>query len=216
MATSSVKNNGILPLFRGEPKEDAKEWTRKAGFVIKLQELDEKSALKAIGMSLIGKAFDWFIDTVEKNPGVSYIQILQELEFRFLSGVKDNEIAQRFLTSEIPATAEDFFEMIKDGRVLADNQYMSIRAVAENISKRAPSEIRIALWETKTRIETFDQFTKAAERAVPLSYNNDGTRYANSMEINQGSNFVQKYKSTSNNKKSMCTTWAMPTLLRRM
>lgn len=49
-------------------------------------------------------------------------QILKELERRFLSESKEHEITQRFLSNEVPITAENFFEMIKYGRTLVDNE----------------------------------------------------------------------------------------------
>lgn len=129
-----------------------------------------KAAKRAIGTALSGKTFDWFMNTIQKIPEIARTQILRELEAIFLSEIKENEIAQRFLVDEILNTAEEFFEIVRNARFLVDSEYMSVRAVVEQISKRAPSEKRIAFWETKTRITTFDQFAKADEVKVSLSY----------------------------------------------
>lgn len=53
MATR-IEKITTLPTF----KEDAREWTRKAAFIIQLQEIDERKAKQAIGTALEGKAFD--------------------------------------------------------------------------------------------------------------------------------------------------------------
>lgn len=62
-----------------------------------------------------------------------------------------------------------------------------------------PSEIRIALWEAKSRVESFDLFAKLAEQAVPLSYNKEGAIYSH--EATLRANQVSKVENT---KKKMC------------
>jgi hypothetical protein len=110
-------------------------------------------------------------------------QILKNLKDRFLSGTKMSEIVQRFLSEEIPNSLENFFDMLKDGRYLIDVSYMSARTVADQVSKRAPREIRIAIWEAKVRISSFDAFAKLVEQAVSLSYNKEGRLYIKEVEL---------------------------------
>lgn len=65
-----------------------------------------------------------------------------------------------------------------------------------------PSEIRIALWEAKSRVESFDLFAKLAEQAVPLSYNKEGAIYSH--EATLRANQVSKVENTK--KKTWSTT----------
>lgn len=132
MASATNKTNG-LPTYRRETKDDASKWARKAAFIISPQDLDEKTARRALGIALKGKAFDWFMDTVQRNPDMTVEHLFKSHESRFLSGIKENEIAQRFLTEEIPKTAENFFDLLKDGRCLVDLGYVSARTVADQV-----------------------------------------------------------------------------------
>ena len=105
MATAKIPT---IQNFSGETSEDVTTCVTNCRFMIKLYELDKKSALKLIFSSLKGNAFDWARDILTQEPELGSADVLSRLSSRFLSRLKITETAQRFLSMKFHQRVKNF------------------------------------------------------------------------------------------------------------
>ena len=162
-----------LPTFSGTSSEDITEWASSVKFMHQLYGWDDKTALRQICASLRGRAFELARESILRVPTTTSLELLNNLETRFLSRLKVTETAQRFLNDGVPKTIENFFLMMKDATYLFDRNYMSMEAIADKIIARSPSEIRIALWSLagqSTNIFDFSNYSNSNFHLLKFIY----------------------------------------------
>lgn len=163
-----------LQPFSGNPNEDVADWTANAKFLIQLYRLDEQTSIRVIFAALKGNALSWARGVMTKASSTTSQQLLADMNTRFLSSMELSKTAIRFLSQEIPKSAEKYLEMIKEATYLYDNDYMSFRALFDRIILRSPPEIRISLWNVREKISNFFEFSKAVVKIIPLAYGSQG------------------------------------------
>lgn len=101
-------------------------------------------------------------------PNMSIEKLLSGLRLQIFQSASNHRSSPTISMDGIPDSIEKLFEMLKDANYLFDNCYMSLQALADRIIPCSPSEIRIALWNSSAASKSMFDFSKAAERAVPL------------------------------------------------
>lgn len=91
--------------------------------------------------------------------------------------------------------------MMKDANYLFDNGYMSLHALADRIISRSPSEIRIALFNAAGSAKNMFDFSKAAEKVIPLAFGREGSM--NAVRFQPMKTYKQK-KPADNRKDKFC------------
>ncbi|KAF9750335.1 hypothetical protein NGRA_3459, partial [Nosema granulosis] len=157
--------------FEGEEKEDVNTWLRDSLLVAEIGNLSEEETVRAITLSLRGKALSWASQVLTgKLNTIELSELVTLMEKRF-GGQQNSDITlTRFLSRTEPNTREDFSEMLKDASVLNERKLISTTALAQMIVQKAPSDIKALLYQTSCVVTTWEEFIQKGEEIAWIAF----------------------------------------------
>ncbi|KAF9763573.1 Paraneoplastic antigen-like protein 5 [Nosema granulosis] len=193
--------------FEGEEKEDINTWLRDALLVAEIGNLSKEETIRAITLSLRGKALSWASQVLSgKLNTIELPEIVTLMKKRF-GGQQNSDITlTRFLSRAEPTSREDFSEMLKDASVLNERKLISITALAQMIVQKAPSDIKALLYQTSCVVTTWEEFIQKGEEIAWIAFpdkilsrvsahytqsNNNSRKYKTEKEFNKPRNTYQ-------------------------
>ncbi|MGL4848941.1 MAG: hypothetical protein ACRC28_08430, partial [Clostridium sp.] len=157
--------------FGGEEEEDVGTWIRDILLVAEVLGWQEEEMVRVVVVSLKGKARSWASQILGgKISSLDWKSLNDLLRRRFCASRIGQVTLTKFCALGIVQSREEYSEMLRQATAIYEKEVVTLRALAEMVVQKTPSEIKTYLWQTARNTLSWEDFIQMAEEVAGIAF----------------------------------------------